>query len=155
MSGTEVLRRVGVGVATVLMAGAGLVVSAGSAAAEAPLCVKMAAHHAPSGRTLEVPVNSDGRAVCLLGRDLAANVKVVNRFQHTMIRCYGGLSLASPYQNEKIRDLSTDGSFGPRTEAALEAVQKNIGVTADGTYGPVTRDHMKFMSPDGRCYSYM
>ena len=155
MNGTEMLRRIGVGVATVLMTGAGLVVSAGSASAEIPLCTKVIMFHAPSGNSIEVPVNDGSRPVCLLGRDLVANTKVVVQFQSTMIRCYGGLNLASPYQNEKIRDLSADGSFGPRTEAALKAVQKNIGVTADGTYGVITRDHMSFVSSNGRCAPYL
>lgn len=154
MNGTELLRRIGVGVATVVMAGAGLVVSAGSASAETPLCTRVMLFHAPSGNSLEVPLNDDKRPVCLLGRGLAANTKVVTQFQATLKRCYSGLSLASPYQDEKIRDLSADGSFGPRTEAALKAVQKYIGTTADGTYGVVTRDHMSFISSNGRCAPY-
>lgn len=106
---------------------------------------------APSGSSLEVPVNDDKRPICLLGRGLAANIKVVTRFQVTMKTCYNGLRMAAPYQDEKIRDLSADGSFGPRTEAALKAVQDYVGVTDDGTYGPVTRDHMNFIASTGRC----
>ena len=155
MNGTEMLRRLGVGVAAVVMAGAGLVVSAGSASAEIPLCTKMIMYHAPSGNSLEVPVNDGSRPVCLLGRGLVANTKVVIRFQSTMKRCYSGLRMAAPYQNEKISDLSADGSFGPRTEAALKAVQDHIGVTADGTYGVITRDHMSFISSSGRCAPYL
>jgi peptidoglycan hydrolase-like protein with peptidoglycan-binding domain len=153
MNGTDVLRRVGVGVAAVFMAGAGLVVSAGSAAAQVPLCVKMVTYGAPAG-IINVPANSDGRTTCLLGRDQAANYKIVTQFQQTMKTCYGGVFLASPYQNEKIQNLAADGEFGPRTEAALKGVQKYIRVTADGSYGPVTRDHMKFVSTNGRCLSY-
>jgi peptidoglycan hydrolase-like protein with peptidoglycan-binding domain len=33
-----------------------------------------------------------------------------------------------------------DGSFGPRTRAALEAFQRSRGLKPDGRYGPVTRD---------------
>jgi peptidoglycan hydrolase-like protein with peptidoglycan-binding domain len=31
---------------------------------------------------------------------------------------------------------SADGDFGPRTEAAVKAMQSALGVTADGQYGP-------------------
>ncbi|MCC8250962.1 peptidoglycan-binding domain-containing protein [Saccharothrix luteola] len=76
-------------------------------------------------------------------------------FQATMVKCYGGLRLASPYEDELIRDLDADGSFGPRTEAALKAVQKSIGATVDGSYGPNTRDRMKFVDDRSRyCYAY-
>jgi peptidoglycan hydrolase-like protein with peptidoglycan-binding domain len=33
---------------------------------------------------------------------------------------------------------NADGHFGPRTQAAVKAMQTAIGVTADGVYGPHT-----------------
>lgn len=51
--------------------------------------------------------------------------------------------------------LHADGNFGPRTEAALKAVQRYIGTDPDGIYGPNTRDRMKFTTPDRvHCYRY-
>ena len=43
-----------------------------------------------------------------------------------------------------MRDLDRDGSFGPRTEAAVKGVQNYIRSAPDGIYGPHTRDRMKF-----------
>jgi peptidoglycan hydrolase-like protein with peptidoglycan-binding domain len=151
---STVLRRAGVGLATVLMATAGLVVSTGTASAAAPACVKMVPRGVPSG-TIEVPAASNGHQTCLIQRG-SANRGAVFGLQRTMVKCYGGLRMASPYQNEKIQGLSADGDFGPRTEAALKAVQAYARVTVDGSYGPVTRDHMRFISTNGRnCYAYL
>jgi hypothetical protein len=41
--------------------------------------------------------------------------------------------------------LVVDGSFGPRTEAAVRAVQRANGIVVDGVYGPQTRDHMAWL----------
>jgi peptidoglycan hydrolase-like protein with peptidoglycan-binding domain len=72
-----------------------------------------------------------------------------------MCRCYPTLNLASPYSSEKVGDLYADGSFGPRTEAALKAVQRYIGTDPDGIYGSNTRDRMKFIDDRNRnCYAY-
>ena len=149
------VRRFGAGVAAVIMAVTGMVGSAGSASAATDLCVKMVPRHISGGHVILVPANSGNSSVCLIGRGLAANYKIVTQFQVVMIRCYGGLRLASPYQGELIRDLDADGSFGPRTEAALKAVQSHVGTTPDGSYGPMTRDRMKFRDDRDRgCYGY-
>ncbi|WP_235998953.1 peptidoglycan-binding domain-containing protein [Qaidamihabitans albus] len=142
-------------VAAVLMAVTGTFVSTGSATAATPLCVKVVLHSPGGGHAISVPAASGNSTSCLIGRGLVANTAIVVQFQYTMIRCYGSRYLAAPYQNERIRDLATDGSFGPRTEAALKSVQKAVGTTADGTYGPNTRDRMRFVSRDGRdCHPY-
>ncbi|ONI91913.1 hypothetical protein ALI22I_06495 [Saccharothrix sp. ALI-22-I] len=148
------VRRFGAGIAAVLMAVTGMVVSGGSASAATDLCVKMVPHHVGSN-VIMVPASSGNSLTCLIGRGLVANYKIVVQFQVTMVKCYGGLRLASPYRDEFIRDLDTDGSFGPRTEAALEAVQTYIGAGVDGSYGPNTRDRMKFRDNlDRSCYAY-
>ncbi|WP_231500076.1 peptidoglycan-binding domain-containing protein [Saccharothrix sp. NRRL B-16314] len=149
------LRRFGVGVAAVLMAVTGVVVSGGSASAATPLCDRMASHHVGGNIDILVPAIGANRHTCLIGSGLVANYKIVVQFQATMVKCYGGLRLASPYGDEFIRDLDMDGSFGPRTQAALKAVQKSVGATVDGSYGPNTRDRMKFVdNRDRYCYAY-
>lgn len=150
----SVLRRFGAGVAAVLMAVTGVVASGGSASAATDLCVKMVPHHVGSN-VIMIPASSANSLTCLIGSGLVANYKIVVLFQVTMVKCYGGLRLASPYGNEYIRDLDTDGSFGPRTQAALKAVQKSIGASVDGSYGPNTRDRMRFRdNVDRYCYAY-
>lgn len=132
---------------------AAIAFSAPASAAEPPRCTTMT-EMARSGHTIVVPTTK-GSASCQIGRDYAANATVVSRFQFTLRRCYPTLNLASPYSNEKVGDLDADGSFGPRTEAALKAVQRYIGTDPDGIYGPNTRDRMKFTTPDRvHCYGY-
>ncbi|GGS34207.1 MULTISPECIES: peptidoglycan-binding domain-containing protein [Actinokineospora] len=107
-----------------------------------------------SGHDIMVPTLK-GSVSCQIGRDFAANRTVVSRFQFTLRRCYAGLDLASPYSDEKVGELTADGYFGPRTIAALKAVQRHIGTAADGIYGPNTRDRMRFLTPDRvSCYHY-
>src|ERR1035437_2160138 len=35
--------------------------------------------------------------------------------------------------------ITADGSFGPKTKAAVVAFQKNAGLVADGLFGPMSR----------------
>jgi peptidoglycan hydrolase-like protein with peptidoglycan-binding domain len=44
--------------------------------------------------------------------------------------------------------LSIDDNFGRNTETALKAVQRFIGTSADGVYGPNTRNAMKFIDTE-------
>jgi peptidoglycan hydrolase-like protein with peptidoglycan-binding domain len=71
-----------------------------------------------------------------------ANSNAVKRLQTTLNRCYG-------------QSLVVDGDFGSRTKAALKVAQGwNWLLTADGEYGPKTRDGIKWdfgsQMPDGR-----
>ncbi|MER5264959.1 peptidoglycan-binding domain-containing protein [Actinosynnema sp. NPDC002837] len=134
--------------------GAVVVVSAAPASAAVAALCTTTSEVVRSGRTLMVPTVK-GSTTCTIGRDYAANTSVVSRFQSMMSRCYPDLDLAWPYSDEKVGDLSNDGSFGPRTEAALKAVQRAIGTADDGIYGPNTRDRMKFPKPaTDTCYQY-
>ncbi|NUT53363.1 MAG: peptidoglycan-binding protein [Saccharothrix sp.] len=147
-----ILRRSAIGLAAVAM---GAVSFAAPASAEADLgpCAQMTLMKR-SGHTIFVPTFK-GSSLCQLGRAYPAPVKVVYLFQEGLKTCYGHLNLASPYSDEKIANLDVDGSFGPRTEAALKSVQRNAGADVDGIYGPNTRDHIRFRSSDTRnCYAY-
>ncbi|MGY0070330.1 peptidoglycan-binding domain-containing protein [Streptomyces sp. QTS137] len=53
----------------------------------------------------------------------------VRALQKNLNNCYG-------------KNLALDGVFGSLTKSALVSVQKKVGVTADGEYGPNTRNAM-------------
>lgn len=141
------------GLVTVAAAGGLALVPSGTAAAATPLCTTAASVGNP---TIAVPSTSGGNVTCLIGRTQAATAEVVRLLQGTMKTCYPSVRLAYPYQNELVGNLVVDGSFGPRTEAAMKGVQANIGTAADGVYGPNTRNRMRFRSNDtpNLCYHY-
>lgn len=147
-----ILRKSAIGLAVLAIAAVTFAVPA-SAAGPAP-CSRMTLMNR-SGHDIHVPTVKDSTS-CQMGRDYAvADEKVVAQFQTGLKVCYPNLRMASPYSNESVKDLSADGSFGPRTEAALKAVQRHTGAGADGIYGPNTRDHIKFLALDQRnCYAY-
>lgn len=72
----------------------------------------------------------------------------VRQLQLTLNECYGPRHLSGGVKKFSTA-LVVDGQFGSATEAALEAVQSYIGVTADGSYGPATRAKMKARSNSG------
>ncbi len=47
--------------------------------------------------------------------------------------------------------LTIDGSFGSLTKAALQAAQRRAGISADGIYGPQTRDNIHWIDAGGNC----
>lgn len=60
----------------------------------------------------------------------------VESLQRTLNRCYG-------------ENLVPDGIFGDRTEGALWRAQVEEGITADGEYGPQTRDALAWHVVNG------
>jgi Putative peptidoglycan binding domain len=53
--------------------------------------------------------------------------------------------------------LKVDGEYGPKTKAAVKAMQKKAGTTADGVYGPKTQFKMKYegvSSKGSKCLRY-
>ena len=147
------LRRGVVGLIALTMGAVSIAFSAPASAATLAACTTMTSMER-WGNTIVVPTLK-GSASCQIGRDFQANTTVVSRFQLTLRKCYPNLNLASPYSNEKVGNLATDGIFGPRSVAALKAVQGHIGTAADGIYGPNTRDRMSFLaSGTGPCYPY-
>ncbi|MBW8705482.1 Zinc D-Ala-D-Ala carboxypeptidase [Streptomyces sp. MBT84] len=65
------------------------------------------------------------------------------------------------YLQEVLRDqygynIAVDGDFGPATESALKSLQSRLHITADGVYGPQTRDSIcwpLYWEPDA-CWWY-
>ena len=66
----------------------------------------------------------------------------VRQLQMTLNECYGPYP-ASGGVKKFSTQLVVDGKFGSATETALKTVQRYVGATADGSYGPATRKKMK------------
>ena len=98
---------------------------ASPAAAATPTCTTT------KGKTINyhyltaLPATSGGSSTCLLYQGLSN--KGVKQLQWTLNECFG-------------ENLVEDGIFGPLTRSALVRAQKAVGTTADGVYGPNTRD---------------
>jgi murein L,D-transpeptidase YcbB/YkuD len=106
-------------------------VAAAEPAAAAPTC-----HRTTTLATQAygpVPVPSAGTTpastTCLIGR--GATSSAVRRLQQNLNACHGA-------------SLTQDGVFGARTESALRAAQRAVGVADDGVYGPRTRDALRW-----------
>lgn len=95
----------------------------------------------PSKRAY-VPATSSGDTSCTLYEGLPYNMGV-QTLQYSLNDCYA-------------MNLAPDGYFGPKTKAALQEVQRRIGVKDDGWYGPYTRDRLRFTPVDWRdiCRKY-
>ena len=50
--------------------------------------------------------------------------------------------------------LALDDDYGQATKAAVVAAQRAAHITADGIYGPQTRDHISWIDSAGRCISF-
>jgi peptidoglycan hydrolase-like protein with peptidoglycan-binding domain len=92
---------------------------------------------------------------CLLasgdGPDLA-----VDSLQININTCYIDTGLLAPYGITTELSLADPDTYGPKTKAAVVAVQKYLQITADGVYGPQTRSHMHWIDwiPDNLpCYA--
>ena len=77
-------------------------------------------------------------STCILEQGNSSNA--VWALQNTLNSCYSA-------------GLAWDGQFGPATYNALLKVQRAIGVTIDGVYGPNTRDKMRWWGSQGGCAS--
>lgn len=112
-----------------LIAGIGIAMTPAThaaAAAPAATCTGTTTVRDASGGYLDVP-SIGGNTDCLLGvGDVSA---AVFDLQSNLNDCYNS-------------GLALDSDFGPATKAALQAAQRDAGITADGVYGPVTRDHL-------------
>lgn len=122
------IRRAVTAFATASLLLAGSVAVAAPAQAAMPACNN---HDWREGNT-GVPGYVSGSTVerrCYLARGMNNNF-AVELLQASMNYCYG----------EK---LTVDGDFGALTQAALKRTQGKLGVSQDGSYGPVTRNAMQ------------
>ncbi|MFC9589873.1 peptidoglycan-binding protein [Streptomyces sp. NPDC056944] len=112
---------------------AGLIGFSPAAHAATPACTDYAIYYSGSTNDwyTKVPtVGLQGSNVCTL-RAGASGMQVYH-LQDTLNYCYG-------------QDVGgIDGVFGANTTAALKRVQASLGLTADGIYGPQTRDRLKW-----------
>jgi peptidoglycan hydrolase-like protein with peptidoglycan-binding domain len=80
----------------------------------------------------------------------------VANLQETINQCYGPTSWhndgsATPSDQVILTDLSVDGQYGPKTKAAVEAIQRYEHVGVDGMAGPQTRGAMLHYQSSGIC----
>ncbi|NUO55051.1 MAG: peptidoglycan-binding protein [Hamadaea sp.] len=99
-----------------------------SPAAALPICntFKDVTSTDGSGKKVWVPATWGGDVSCTLHEGILDN-QAVSVLQGTLNYCYG-------------MNLTVDGDFGPKTEAALMEVQRLYGLDDDGWYGVYTRD---------------
>lgn len=126
--------------AVTLASGTGIVLASGASASTSTTCNEQTT----AGDVIRYVLPSrDGDLNCYLWNGNAyAHNDAVRALQRALNQCYGV-------------GLTVDGSFGPKTESALEHVQSSAGITADGKYGPQTRDHLKWPSDSASGCAYL
>jgi hypothetical protein len=82
-----------------------------------------------------IPIAHSGSSLCFLAQGDTSPAVVA--LQHAMRVCY-------------FQAVAIDGDFGPHTKQALINLQRQLGITADGVYGPQTRRRMKFVRNDAQ-----
>jgi Putative peptidoglycan binding domain len=135
-------------VVTLCLGVGGVVAAVPSAAASTPLCTGGAVVSRGSSGDLSVPVVvATTNPTCLIGDGLVGSHAAVRSLQRAMAQCYP--SHLAP-------GFTVDGNWGPKTRQTLVNIQRVVSVSADGIYGPITRDHMNFPSADiaNRCFHY-
>jgi peptidoglycan hydrolase-like protein with peptidoglycan-binding domain len=101
-------------------------------------CTGVSTFTVPDGAHVHIPTigNNTHADNCDLGA--GNDSPAVGDLQQTLIKCYSA-------------SIAEDNIFGPATRAALQAAQRREGVTADGVYGPVTRDHLHWSDDTFEC----
>ncbi|MGR4880799.1 peptidoglycan-binding protein [Streptomyces sp. LARHCF249] len=110
---------------TLAAAVGGILVTAPTAAAADGYCT-VSKGVTRSGYWTQVPATSGGSTSCVMGR--GSNSPAVEELQLALSICYG------------MDTGGTDGIYGAKTEAAVRSLQYATGQTADGIYGPNTRN---------------
>ncbi|WP_190195832.1 peptidoglycan-binding domain-containing protein [Streptomyces djakartensis] len=95
--------------------------------AATPTCTDVVRKYSASGERMFIPVYySTLNDTCLMRRGNYDN-NAVKYLQEVLRDIYH-------------YDIAVDGDFGPATENALIRLQRQLRITADGIYGPQTRD---------------
>jgi peptidoglycan hydrolase-like protein with peptidoglycan-binding domain len=128
------MRRIALAAAAVLVTASGITgvaVAAAMPASAQASCTDVSGFTDVRGYQAVIPTigYQTHRDDCELG--LGNDSYAVVALQETLNHCYG-------------QHLTTDGDYGPLTQAAVEVAQRAAHVTADGVYGPVTRDHINW-----------
>lgn len=118
---------------TVGLAAGFLLASAGPAEASAA-CTTKGYGVTRSGNILSVPATGSGSLHCHLQEGYYGNTAVWY-LQYSIAWCYRGYG-------EAVLNIAVDGNYGTKTKAAVKRVQEIERITADGVYGPQTRDAM-------------
>lgn len=132
---TKVRRILVMLVAALTLIGGGIA-TAGAASAATPLCNT----RNPQEGNISVPYYSAGAASttsCYLWSGHSAGG--VRYLQEALVYCYGQTVSAG-----KPGVAGIDGIFGATTKQALINVQRSLGLTADGKFGPATHNAMRF-----------
>lgn len=112
------------------------VFSSASAEAATPHCNDIAFFHStwlPPDRILLPIYKATGSVTCTLSRgDHNIAVEVL---QSALVDIYD-------------QHITVDSDFGPATQQALKNVQAELRISADGIYGPQTRDHICWPDAD-------
>ncbi len=116
----------------------GIMLTSASTAGAAVSCTGYSAFKGAGGNYMLIPTvgSATFKDNCELGVGNDSNAVLI--LQETLNSCYGA-------------HLALDSDYGPLTKAAVEHAQSVVGVTVDGIYGPVTRDHIKWLDFAGGC----
>ncbi|GAA4112578.1 MULTISPECIES: peptidoglycan-binding protein [Streptomyces] len=102
------------------------------ASAAMPVCSSFAGYTDAAGYVTVVPLDAAQSNFCSL--QAGNRGESVRALQQTLNGCY----------YDGVTRLAEDGDFGPATTKALKRAQQMAGVTADGVYGPNTRDAIRW-----------
>jgi peptidoglycan hydrolase-like protein with peptidoglycan-binding domain len=86
-----------------------------------------------------VPARTGNGTDCYMGYH-QGSTSAVKALQKAILTCHDGTWAANQIRNSG----GADGIYGSGTVAAVESLQKLFGLTADGVYGPKTRDKLKW-----------
>ncbi|MEU6481020.1 peptidoglycan-binding domain-containing protein [Streptomyces sp. NPDC047017] len=105
---------------------------AAPASAAIPTCTSFGGYTDAAGYITVVPLDAAQSNFCTL--QAGNSGESVRALQQTLNGCY----------YDGVTRLAEDGDFGPATTKALKRAQQLAGVTADGVYGPNTRDALRW-----------
>lgn len=91
------------------------------------------------GNYRPVPARTGNGTSCYMGYHQGSTL-AVKTLQKAILTCHSGTWAANKIRNSG----GADGIYGSGTAAAVESLQKLFGLTADGVYGPKTRDKLQW-----------